>query len=66
MKLKNLSIRVCMDLFEDYINGDGVDFAKYGINKKDIPELVSFYQNCIKDPYSKQIILEIVYQLTEA
>ena len=63
--MKTQNVDLYWNILQEYLKGDGIDFARHGINKKDIPEMVCFYQRYIRKDTADGMILAIIYELIE-
>ena len=40
--------KLYLTVLDEYLSGSGFDFARHGMNKKDILNMVAFYQRILK------------------
>jgi len=57
------SIDLYLAILKEWLNGEGMNFAKHGLNKHDIFIMVTWYQNYLEQKTCNAITLSIINEL---
>jgi len=63
MKTKNSG--VYLEILNDYLDGKGIDFARYNMNKSDIADMMRFYSRILRLETFNEIALWTIMFLTK-
>ena len=61
--MKTENSKLYLQILDEYLNGEGIDFAKHGMNRADIVDMMLFYSRTLKDDVFRLIIQ---YVLTDS
>ena len=61
--MKNDNSKLYLTVLQEWLNGEGIDFAKHGLNRNDIFFMVAWYQNYLSQNTLNGITLTILDKL---